>query len=519
MKSNPQITSQIPRRDFLRFGTCGAMGIGSLVNTLSQLSLINSAAASTSGGSDVVGSDYKALVCIFLRGGCDMNNVLIPVLGNSQAERYMQDRGVVGVPNGVTNTTFNPSGANLTLPLNGTPEPFGLHPSFTRLQGLYNAGEAAFVTNVGTLAEPTDPSTYSTASLPAQLFSHADQVTEWMSSIADQPYTSGWGARVAELYNDTWNPQSATSMMITAAGNNQFQNGSVNVPQYSVTSTGAVSLAGYGTNYGNALNPDGSYNLGGTAGRRLKALESIMAYSHGTLVENSYASVVTRAREAEGIISDAIQEVDNLGLDLEATFTSFNANTNLGNELRAIAQLIAGRKCLGNTRQIFFVDLGGFDNHQDINESLGLLLTQVDDAVGAFNQAMKDIAAADPDFSYDQVTTFQASDFNRTWTPNGIDPTSAGTDHAWGTHAMVLGGAVNGGQLYGTFPELAVGGQVDVPQGIRGRWIPTTSVDQYCAVLANWFGVPAGSSEMETILPNLSRFDNPLATGGNLAFL
>ena len=515
----PKVTYQMPRRDFLRYGTCGAMGIGSLVNTLSQLTLINSAAASTVGGNDVVGSDYKALVCIFLRGGCDMNNVIIPTIGNSQAESYMQGRGVVGVPNGVTNTNFNPSGANNTLSLNDVPEPIGLHPSFERIRGLYNAREAAFVTNVGTLAEPTNPTTYNSATLPAQLFSHSDQVTEWMSSIADQPYTSGWGARVAELYHDTWNPQSATSMLITAAGNNQFQNGSISVPQYSVTSTGAVSLAGYGTNYSGALNSDGSYNESTTAGRRLRALERIMAYSHGTLIEDSYASIVTRAREAEGIVTEAIQQVDNLGLDLEQTFTNFNANTGLGDELRAIAQLIAGRKCLGNTRQIFFVDLGGFDNHQDINDSLGVLLTEVDDAVAAFNQAMKDIAAADSDFAYDNVTTFQASDFNRTWTPNGTDPNSAGTDHAWGTHALVMGGAVNGGQLYGTFPELAVGGSVDVPSGTRGRWIPTTSVDQYCAVLANWFGVPAGSSEMETILPNLSRFDDPLAAGSNLAFL
>ena len=137
MKS--QVTSKISRRDFLRYGTCGAMGIGSLVNTISQLSLINSAVASTVGGVDVVGSDYKALVCLFLRGGCDMNNVLIPVVGNSQAESYTQERGVVGVPNGVTNANFNPSGDNLTLPLNGTPEPLGLHPSFTNLQGMYNA--------------------------------------------------------------------------------------------------------------------------------------------------------------------------------------------------------------------------------------------------------------------------------------------------------------------------------------------------------------------------------------------
>ena len=515
----PQVSYQLSRRNFLRYGTCGAMGIGSLVNTLSQLTLVNSAVASTVGGSDVVGSDYKALVCLFLRGGCDMNNVLIPVAGNPQAAGYTQDRGAVAIPNGIVHPTFNPSGANTTLPINGTSEPFGLHPSLSRLQGIYNSGEATIVTNVGTLAEPTTPATYGSVGLPTQLFSHSDQVTEWMSSIADQPYTSGWGARVAELYNDTWNPSGVTSMLVTAAGNNQFQNGSPANPQYSVTSTGAVSLAGFGGNYSSALNNDGSYNLNRAEGRRLRALERIMAYSHGTLIEDSYAAVVRRARDAEGIISEALQEVANLNLDFETTFDNFGADTSLGNEFRAIAQLIAGRKCLGNKRQIFFVDLGGFDNHQGINDDLGGLLTQVDNALGAFNQAMKDIAAADPDFSYEDVTTFQASDFNRTWTPNGTNPASAGTDHAWGTHAIVMGGAVNGGQLHGEFPELVVQGANDVPRGTRGRWIPTTSVDQYCAVLANWFGVPEGSSEMQTIFPNLSRFDSPFVNGSNLSFL
>ena len=506
----------------MRYGTCGAMGIGSLVNTLSQLQLINSAAASTVGGNDVVGSDYKALVCIFLRGGCDMNNVLIPTTGNPQAATYMQDRGVVGIPNGVTNADFNPSGANDTIALTNTADPFGLHPSCTNMANMFNNGELTFVTNVGTLAEPIiTPADYNNSALPIQLFSHSDQVTEWMSSISDQPYTSGWGARVADLFNDTFNPNSATSMLISAAGNNQFLGGSPGNPQYTVTSTGAISLTDYssgGNPYGAALDANGNY-LNTRQGRRLRALERTMAYSHSNLIQDSYATVVRRARETEAIILEATEAIDalNLNPDLDQIFT--DADHNIGNELKSIARLIAGRKCLGNTRQIFFVDLGGFDNHQDINEDLGDLLTQVDQGIGAFNEAIRAIAAADPDLSYDQVTTFQASDFNRTWTPNGEDPNSAGTDHAWGTHAFVFGGAVNGNQLHGDFPELAVGGNNDVPQGSRGRWIPTTSVDQYCAILANWFGVPAGSSELAAILPNLDRFDDPFAGGSNIAFL
>jgi len=520
---------QISRRKFLATGTCGAMGIGSLVNTISQLQLINSAAAATgAGGIDVVGNDYKALVCIFLRGGCDMNNVLIPITGNSQAAGYAADRGVVGIRNGTAHEIFNPGGENDTIPLNNTGEPFGLHPALPNLAAMFQSspGEAAFISNIGTLAEHTTPTTYNSASLPRQLFSHSDQVTEWMSSIADQPYTSGWGARVADLYHEAWNPGTQTSMLITAAGNNQFLNGS-DFPQYSVTSAGAISLNGFasfGTPYGGALNADGSYRTT-NSGNRLQALERIMAYSHANILESGYNTVVRRARENEAIVTEASQVALNNGIDLEATFTNFGADSGIGSELLAIARLIAGRKCLGNNRQIFFVDMGGFDNHQDINSDLATQLTELDNALGAFNQALKDIAQADPDFEYDQVTTFQASDFNRTWTPNSENASTAGTDHAWGTHAFVFGGAVKGGQIYGQIPELVVGGAVDVPSGSRGRWIPTTSVDQYCAVLANWFGVPAQDTlgaytdEMRLILPNIDRFYDPFDLSNNMSFL
>lgn len=510
---------QLSRRKFLATGTCGAMGIGSLVNTIAQLQLINSAAAATGPGStDVVGDDYKALVCIFLRGGCDMNNVLIPVAGNPQAAGYTADRNVVGIRNGVADAALNPAGENDTLPLSLDGDPFGLHPSLPNLQAMFNADEASFVSNVGTLAEPTTPSTYNSASLPRQLFSHSDQVTEWMSSIADQPYRSGWGARVADLYHSAWNPDSQTSMLITAAGNNQFMNGGT-LPQYSVTSAGAISLAGFsrsGSPYGGALEDDGSYRTNST-GNRLRALERIIAYSHAHVLEDGYNTVVNRARENEAIVTEASGAATDLGLDLETIFA--NADSGIGEELKAVARLIAGRKCLGNRRQIFFVDLGGFDNHQDINSDLGDNLSQLDDALGAFNEAMKALALVDDDFEYDKVTTFQASDFNRTWTPNSANPATAGTDHAWGTHAFIFGGAVKGGEIYGTFPELAVGGLVDVPRGGRGRWIPTTAVDQYCAVLANWFGVAPSSSEMEVILPNLNRFTDPFDTAAHLGFL
>jgi len=510
----------ISRRQFLKAGTCGAMTIGPLVNTIAQLSLINSASASALGGSALVGSDYKALVCIFLRGGCDTNNVLIPIGVNPQAAAYAADRGAVAVPNGVVHPTYNPDGANLTHPIT-VPGDFGLHPSLPKLAGMYNSDDAAFITNVGTLSEPTTQNAYSTSSLPKQLFSHSDQVTQWMSSIADKPYTSGWGARVADLYNDTWNVNSQTSMMITAAGTNQFMNGGL-LNQYSVTSAGSISLTGFGTNYASALNEDGSYKTGST-GERLQALERIMQYSHAHIIEEGYSQVVRSARANEAIIAEAIQIENSLGLDktFDTIWTDHGATGGFADELKAVARLIAGRECLGNNRQIFFVDLGGFDNHADINNDLPALLSQLDNAVAAFNEAMHALHDKDTNFDYNKVTTFQASDFNRTWTPNGTDTGTAGTDHAWGSHSFVFGGAVNGGNFYGTYPDLSVGGPDDVPKGSRGRWIPTTSVDQFAAVLANWFGVPANSSEMQTIFPNLDRFEDPFDINGttNLGFL
>ncbi len=517
----PKTLGKISRRDFLKAGTCGAMTIGPLVNTIAQLSLINSASASALGGTNLVGDDYKALVCVFLRGGCDMNNVLIPVAGNAQAEAYAFDRAAVAIPNGVTHQVYNPSGIDRTIKItvSNNDESFGLHPSLKNLANMFNNGEASFVCNVGTLAEPTTQGGYSTNSLPKQLFSHADQVTQWMSSISDKPYKSGWGARVAELYNDTWNVNSPTSMLITAAGNNQFMNGSSKVSQYSVASTGAISLASFGSNYSNALNNLNGTYLNNSAGERLKALEGIMQYSHAHILEEGYSEVVRSALANEAIINEAIKVEQTLDIDFDAIFADRDAVGNVADELKAVARLIAGRECIGNKRQIFFVDLGGFDNHQDINDDLPALLSMLDKALGAFNASMIKLADKDEHFKYDNVTTFQASDFNRTWTPNSTDVASAGTDHAWGSHSFVFGGAVNGGQFFGTFPELAIGGHDDVPSGSRGRWIPTTSVDQFAAVLANWFGVPANSTEMDTIFPNLNRFQNPFIIDANLGFL
>ncbi len=454
--------------------------------------------------------DYKALVCIFLRGGCDMNNFLIPRDSNPQAEPYTVERGVVAIPNG------SPSASgDSTIPLDTDGDPFGFHPSLANMASMFNGGELGVVANCGTLAEVVTPANYGNAILPVQLFSHADQVTQWMAgSEPEKPFSSGWGGRIAKNFGpeaNNLNPQGLTSMLITVAGNAEFLSSpGGSVPQYAVTDNGAISLAGYGANYANAINQaTKKYNSSNT-GRRLEAFEDVMFHQHDHILEEGYNTVVRRARGNEATIGEALVTAGNSGVDFDGLFP----NTDIGRELKMVAQLIAGRACLGNNRQIFFVDQGGYDTHQDINGDQPVLLAELDAAIGAFNQAMKDLDAADTAFDYNDVVGFQASDFNRTWTPNGTDPNTSGTDHAWGTHAFVFGGPVNGGQIYGTFPSLVVGGPDDVPQGSRGRWIPTTAVDQYSAVLAKWLGVPP--VDIATIFPNLSEFADPfdISPGG-----
>ncbi|MEM7147101.1 MAG: DUF1501 domain-containing protein [Verrucomicrobiota bacterium] len=508
------------RRSFLGRAGASTLGVSSLVNVVSQLKLMQAAAANTNGG-DVVGDDYRALVCIFLNGGCDMNNVVVPIGTHPQANYYQNTRNQVAIPEAditAAGTTINPlSGINAG-------DQYGLHPSLVNMAQMFEDGELGWMCNVGTLSYPTTKSNYDSITRPDQLFSHSNQVQEWMSSTPNGPFLSGWGGRVAELLNDTANPNSEVSMLITAAGTNDFMVAPPGgLPQYSVTTSGAVSLAGFGTNYDDALNPDGTYQNNAN-GRRLKAVERIMNYSNAHLLEDGYNTVLRRARENEGLIGDALGIADGLQtagtVDFDANFAG--ANNNVGNELKVVAQLIAGRKCLGNKRQIFFVNHGGFDTHQNINGNLPGLLSAVDSAVGAFNQTMKDLEGADTDFNYTDVLGFNASDFNRTFTPNGAPgDLGAGTDHAWGTHAFFFGGSVLGKRIYGAFPDLTVGnnGTQDTPNNNRGRWIPTTSVDQYAAILSSWLGVDTGNGDLDLILPNLERFADPFDAANNINFI
>lgn len=548
-------TPRWSRRKFLTRSGSAGLGVTGLASTLTNLQSIQEASAASSGMNM---SEYKALVCFFLAGGCDTNNLLIPIGSHIDRTRYENNRRFVAV----SEADIAAAGTELNVPSAGNQQ-YALHPSCPTMAQMFNDGELAMIGNCGTLAVPIPENVsvnqYNALVKPVQLFSHSDQVNEWFSSIPQNPFVSGWAGRVADLFRSPAyadpapggqgiNEHGLASMLITSAGSTDLlvSPGGI-IPQYAVSRTGALPFSGYGSNYSAALS-NGSYNADAT-GRRLQAFEAIINYEHEHILEQGYTDVLKSARENEELIGAATHIADSADDGpfpadnyLEDVFVDtynslvpiYNSNTDtparspVGSatqlpgdyqEMLINCKLIAGRECLGNTRQVFFMNKGGFDTHADINTFLPVLLEDVNGIVACFNAAMKALAQFDPEFDYNMVTLFEASDFNRTWTPN-----TSGTDHAWGTNTFVCGGAVadansGGSQIYGKYPRLVIQGPNDVPgNNNRGRWIPQVSTDQYYARLAKWFGVSSG--DMETIFPNLANgFTSPFAPEANLDFI
>ena len=477
-KSAPEVS----RREFLGSACCAAVGATGLLSALGSLRLMGAAASPTNGpqlpsvaGAPLTG-DYKALVCLFLNGGNDANNLIVPM--GSGYNAYKSARSNLALP----------EASLLPLaPKTSDGRTWGLHPSVGELNTLFGSGKLALLANAGTLVYPTSKAQYTARNvpLPPQLFSHSDQQVQWQHSVPDKPTSTGWGGRVADLVN-AFNTSDQISMSISIAGKNTFQVGS-KVSQYAIGTGGATTLAGSTT----SLTPT---NLDGI---RFRAQKDLFGQAQPGLFETAFAT-------ASG---DAIVSSDLLNTVLAAsgTLATVFPNTTAGNQLRMAARLIAASPTLGLKRQIFFVQLGGWDLHAgqltNTNPVTGAhanLLAQVSQALNAFHNATVELGVAS------QVTTFTASDFGRTFRSNGD-----GSDHGWGRHAMIMGGAVKGGDLYGQMPTLTVGGPDDTTQG---RWIPTTSVDEYAATLATWFGV--STTDLPTVFPNIGRFAKP-----NLGFL
>lgn len=445
------IHRSLARRDFLR----QASRLSALAGTPFAMNLLAAGAASAQ-----TAGDHKALVCIFLAGGNDQSNTVVPRSGTGYTS-YQAARPSLAL-----------SAANLLAitPTGYSGNPLGLHPSLSALHPLFNQQRVALMANVGTLTAPITRAQWNagrpSVSVPLQLFSHSDQQGAWQTGLPDRNSQTGWQGRMGDLLASAYNPGSGVSIAMSVAGNNLMQAGNSTV-QYQLTTDGAVRVSALGGLYGTSA--------GATAVRRL------MTESRTHLLENELTKISNRAIASEAVVSGALS-----GVSAGATFPA----TPLGRQLQMVARMIAARSALGQRRQMFFVQQGGYDFHDNLITEQSARLQELGDAMAAFYQATATLGVAN------QVTTFTASDFGR-----GLQHNGRGSDHGWGGHHFVMGGAVQGNRVYGQFPTVALGGPEDAGQG---RLIPTTSVDEYTATLARWFGVSL--SNLPTVLPNISRF-------------
>lgn len=452
---------KISRRNFLGTASCAAIGTTTFFSTLFNLGMTNEAAARTAKAAASVGnSNYKALVCILLEGGNDSFNMLVPT-ENSAYNDYATTRTHLAIPKNNL----------LTLnPLVGNQPSLGVHPAMPEVQQLFNSGDLAFLTNIGTLVEPTTKTQFENGGgkLPLGLFSHSDQIQQWQTSVPQNRSAKGWGGRMADILQ-SMNANQNISMSISLSGRNVFQSGN-QTAEYTIrpTGTGSIGIKDYN---------------GPAAIDQIKtsAVNSLLEQQYQDIFTKTYADVTKNAQAAHEQFSTAIG-----GVNLTTAFST----TQLSQSLNMVAKTIAARSSLGVCRQTFFINYGGWDHHDEVIFSQQAMLQIVSKALGEFNTAINELGLGN------DVTTFTISDFGRTLTSNGN-----GTDHGWGGNVLAMGGSVNGGQIYGTYPSLALNNALEIGGGVL---IPTLSTDEYFAELAQWFGV--SNSDLSTIFPNLLNF-------------
>jgi uncharacterized protein (DUF1501 family) len=438
-------------------------GLGVATPLAINLAAIGEAAAFESTG-------YKALVCVFMYGGNDYANTVVPYDAANYALYHQIRAGAAGEDeDGIALARADLAATALT-PLDGAVLTDGLQyalaPQLGGLKSLFDAGRMAIQLNVGPLIQPTTLAQYRSSNkvanpLPPKLFSHNDQQSVWQSD-GSEGSTNGWGGRLGDIALSS-NPSNAQLTCICASSNAVFVAGQ-DAMQYQISGNGAIRI--------NALN-----------GALRNAVNAIITRSSAHVLEDECAAVTRRSIELEGTVNAALGGV---------TLTTPFPNNPLARQMRVVARLIAANSTLGVKRQVFFVSLGGFDNHNSLMTAHPALMTRLDGAMSAFYAATAELGVAD------KVTTFTASDFGRTLSSN-----SDGSDHGWGSHHFVMGGAVNGGRFYGTAPHVST--ETDDQVG-QGRLLPATAVDQFGATLAQWFG--CNSSELPGILPNIGNFSN-----------
>jgi len=458
-------------------------------------------------------NDYKALVCVFLFGGNDSQNLVIPLGGEYAA--YASGRGNLAIPQ--ENAILLSAGV--------AGRSFGLHPSMTGLAGVFNTDRRlAIASNVGVLLKPTTKAQYqSKDTLPPQLFSHSDMQSHWQTGRADAPAESGWGGRLADLIESA-NGNSQVSVSISAAGQNLMQKGN---------NTVAYAVSGWSSTRNTIVKRLRAYrdwDVGTNKPNSQAAFANQLGLARASVLEDQWGDMATRALTTGEFVTSTLYNVDASGAPVRdaqgnysekfpisptppMTFVNSSGATQsnrLAGQLRSVANMIAARDALGVKRQIFFVSLGGFDNHGDQfknsnNATTPILSGLHSDLLKQLDQALTWFYSWTVQQGISQnVTSFTMSDFARTLTSNGT-----GSDHGWGGHYFALGGAVNGGTFYGgaggtagdAFPTVALNGPLDVGQG---RLLPVTSVDEYGATFAKWMGASTG--ELSTVFPNLGRF-------------
>jgi uncharacterized protein (DUF1501 family) len=451
------------RRTVLQRGLqLGAMGVATPL-------AINLAAIGEAAAFDA--TDYKALVCIFLYGGNDHANTVVPYDPANYALYHQIRAGTGGEAAGGIALARADLAATALAPRGGQVLTDGLEyalaPGLAGLKSLFDAGKLAVQLNVGPLIQPTTLQQYLSTNrvanpLPPKLFSHNDQQSIWQS-IGSEGSTIGWGGRLGDISLSS-NAGNSLLTCISAAGNAVFVAGR-DALQYQIS-------------------PGGAIKIGALDGGLRDAVNAIILRSGTHEFEKEYVKVTRRSIEMESIVNGALAGVNPA--------TSFGSGNPLANQLKIVARLIGARGALGLRRQVFFVSLGGFDNHNLLMQDHPRLMQRLNEAMSAFYAATVELGVAN------QVTTFTASDFGRTLSSN-----ADGSDHGWGGHHFVMGGAVNGGRFYGTAPHVSI--QTDDQVG-QGRLLPGTSIDQFAATLARWFGCAAG--ELPGILPNVGNFPN-----------
>jgi uncharacterized protein (DUF1501 family) len=412
-------------------------------------------------------SDYRCLVNIFLLGGNDSFNLVVP-RSNAEYNVYAASRQNLALAQQDLLPIFpdNPDGAE-----------YGLHPIATGLQTLFDQGDAAIIANIGPLIEPVSKDGFlsGTAVTPPQLFSHNDQQGQWQSLRGKSSLTSGWAGRIADVLSPLTGRQQL-ALNTSAAGTTLFQAGEETIA-YSIGTEGADAYSALAETAGLGL-------------QRRAAFDLYLSKGFDNIHSRALAAVHQRSLATADLVNDA--------LELVPVLQTVFPQSSLGQQMKIVARLIAVKDEFQMTRQIFHVASHGFDTHDDQNQVQPSLLADLSQSITAFNAAMNEIGQSG------QVVTFTQSDFGRTLTSNGN-----GTDHGWGGHQIVVGGSVAGRKIYGDMPSLEIGGEDDAT---GGRIIPTLSVDQYAATLARWFGVD--ESMLNQVAPSLMNFSNR-----NLGFL